>query len=106
MTLTVHWEDIMRLTHDMARQADAGEWDEVLRRETERRKAMEAFFAHGVSPADAEKLAEGMRELMALDKDVMVCCRRARDEAAEAATALGVGRRAQAAYTQSHARGR
>ena len=93
-----HWGAIIDMTHAMLSCAQRQEWDDVIHKEQERRRALEAFFAQQVTVDEAEAVASGIRELMALDNEILAMGRTARDEVARQAGLLQRGRRAEAAY--------
>lgn len=96
-----HWEAIVAQSRRMQALAREGQWDEVSALEVQRRADMEAFFAHQVSADEAVFVAEGIREVMELDRETMVRCAAAREEAGKQAGVMHQGRRAEAAYNSN-----
>jgi len=96
-----HWEAIVAQSRRMQALARDGQWDEVATLEVQRRGEMEAFFQRQVSADEAAFVAEGIREVMELDRETMVRCAAARDEAGKQAGVMHQGRRAEAAYNSN-----
>ncbi len=101
MTRQTQWEGIVALSRRMQTLARDEQWDEVTALELQRRSDMEAFFARKVSPDEAGFIAEGIREVMELDRETMVHCAAAREEAGKQAGVVQQGRRAEAAYNSN-----
>ncbi|WP_127476420.1 flagellar protein FliT [Sulfurivermis fontis] len=95
------WEAIVAQSRRMQALAREGQWDEVAVLEVQRRSEMEAFFQRQVSADEAVFVAEGIREVMELDRETMVRCAAARDEAGKQAGVMQQGRRAEAAYNSN-----
>ncbi|PKM46134.1 MAG: hypothetical protein CVV05_03930 [Gammaproteobacteria bacterium HGW-Gammaproteobacteria-1] len=93
-----HWEAIVALSRRMQSLAREGQWDEVTALELQRRNDMEAFFSRQVTADEAEFIAEGIREVMDLDRETMVRCAAAREETGKQAGVVHQGRRMEAAY--------
>ena len=96
-----HWEAIVALSRRMQSLARDGEWDEVTALEMQRRGDLEAFFARQVTADEAMFVAEGIREVMDLDRETMARCAAAREEAGKQAGLVHQGRRAEAAYNSN-----
>ena len=80
----------------MARLGDAGDWDEVIALEPQRRSLLEQAFATH-APAD-EIVAERVRAILALDKQLMAQSIEARDRIADELSQASKGRKATSAY--------
>ncbi len=93
-----HWEAIVALSRRMQALAREGQWDEVAALELQRRGDMEAFFSRQATADEAAFIAEGIREVMDLDRETMVRCAAAREEAGKQAGVVHQGRRMEAAY--------
>lgn len=96
-----HWEAIVAVSRRMQALARDGQWDEVTALELQRRGAMEAFFDRQVTTDEAAFVADGIREVMDLDRETMARCASAREEAGKQAGVIHQGRRAEAAYNSN-----
>jgi hypothetical protein len=93
------WEHIVALSHEMQSLAEREEWELLLEKEGERRAAIVAFFAQPVSVEDASAVGAAIKELMAMDREMMTQFGDAREEVARKMGALKTGRRMDAAYS-------
>jgi len=80
----------------MAQLGDAGDWNEVIALEPQRRSLLEQAFATH-APAD-EIVAERVRAILALDKQLMAQSIEARDRIAGELSLAAKGRKATNAY--------
>ena len=92
---------ILELSHRMLQQAQAGEWDDVLRDEEERRGVIEQAFPLSQALATAPSTAELLKRIIECDNRVMELGAKAQDEAKGMLTRLQKGRRATAAYQKT-----
>lgn len=92
------WDSIVAMTQRMLQHAHDAEWPLLVQMESERRAELERFFTAPVSPQDAASMADGIRALMALDREIMALSVAARDNIARQAGLIAKGRRAGEAY--------
>ena len=97
------WQLILQLSHAMAAQADAKDWDSLMEMEARRRQLLAEFFASAPTMDEAATLATDLRALLDLDRRVMVQVQEARDGIGEALRGLNTGRQANQAYAKAGA---
>lgn len=95
------WQQIAAMSQAILAAAQANDWDAVSALEPQRRTLMEAFFAYPVGVADADAVAQGIREVLDVDREVMVLCQQTKDALSQQMGQLTQGRRAEAAYTSN-----
>jgi thiamine pyrophosphate-dependent acetolactate synthase large subunit-like protein len=78
--------------------AARGEWEEVVKLESDRRELMQACFAPDASFDDPQVAAQQIQEIMDIDARVMELGGKARTEAAQALSDIQRGRQAVSAY--------
>lgn len=81
--------------------ARADDWDAVSSLEPRRRQLMEAFFARKIGSEEAEAVAQGIREVLEVDREVMILCQQTKDVIGQQMSQLTLGRRAEAAYNSN-----
>lgn len=89
-------DDALAISERMIQFGDEGDWRAVIALETERRKLLEQAFATHV-PLD-EMVAERVRAILALDKQLMAKTVLARDGLATEISRASKGRKAATAY--------
>ena len=88
----------------MREAAQAGRWEELVTLEEARRPLIESTFPPE-GPAESDpRIAEVLREIVAIDQHVMELGAQARDEAAVQLRGLSKGRRAVDAYATANRR--
>jgi hypothetical protein len=101
VTIQSQWQDVMEMSHAMLSAAQAQEWEVVPRMEAERRILIEAFFENNVLATQADEVASGIHELMAIDREMMTLCDKSKESMSHQLGNLTQGRRARVAYTQN-----
>ena len=99
-TTALELEQLLALSREMGELAAKGEWEMVVEREAVRREALEAFFAAPIPAEQAPAVAEGIREIMALDEQLVVVCQRAQGELVQLMGSVKAGQKMDAAYAQ------
>jgi len=89
-------DDALMMSRRMSELGEAGDWDEVVTLEPQRRQLLEQAFATH-APAD-EFVTERVRAILDLDKHLMARSVEARDRVAEEISRTGRGRKAAGAY--------
>ena len=89
-------DDALDMSRRMAALGDAGDWDAVIALEPERRALLEQAFATH-APAD-QVVADRVRAILDLDKQLMARSIQARDLIAEELSSTSKGRKAASAY--------
>ena len=89
-------DDALDMSRRMASLGDAGDWDAVIELEPERRTLLEQAFATH-APAD-EVVADRVRAILDLDRQLMARSIEARDRIAEQLSQASKGRKATNAY--------
>lgn len=95
------WQQIVAMSQQILASAQAADWGMVSSLEPQRRQLMEAFFAHQVGATEAAQVADGIRQVLDIDRDVMNLCQQAKDGLESQKTQLTQRRRADAAYNQN-----
>jgi len=81
--------------------ATRGEWEEVVKLESERRELIQACFAPNASFDAPQVAAQQIQEIMDIDARVMELGGKARAEAAQALSDIQRGRQAVSAYDKA-----
>ncbi|MCB1723070.1 MAG: flagellar protein FliT [Chromatiaceae bacterium] len=89
-------DDALEMSRRMAQHGDAGEWDDVIALEPERRQLLEQAFATH-APAD-ELVADRVRAILDLDRRLMARSTEARDRIAAEIGRTAKARKASDAY--------
>jgi hypothetical protein len=89
-------DDALAISQRMAELGDTGDWDAVIELEPQRRTLLEQAFATH-APVD-DIIAERVKAILALDKQLMVQSTAARDQVAAEITRASRGRKATSAY--------
>ncbi len=92
---------ILELSRRMLQQAQAGEWEDVVRDEEDRRRLIEQTFPLSAALATAPSTAGILRRIIECDNRVMELGAKAQDETKGMLTRLQKGRRATAAYQKA-----
>lgn len=92
-------DDALAMSERMAKLGDAGDWEAVIALEPERRELLERAFSTHV-PAD-EFVANRVRAILDLDKQLMAQSVVARDRIATELSTSNKGRKAASAYQQT-----
>ena len=95
-------QGILRASHELLELARQGEWEAVGEGQRQRQQAVEAFFSEPVPAEISGEVEQGIREILAVDQEVMALGTAARDEVGEAIQSLGQRRKAQTAYAQGY----
>ncbi|MCB1802327.1 MAG: flagellar protein FliT [Gammaproteobacteria bacterium] len=93
-------DDALELSRRMAAFGESGEWDAVISLEPKRRGLLERAFATH-APAD-DFVADRVRAILALDKQLMAQSIEARARIADELGRTSKGRKATRAYNQAH----
>jgi hypothetical protein len=86
----------LAVTRQMAALGDAGDWEQVVALEIERRGLLEAAFTTRAQVD--EDLAAKVRQLLAIDQELLASARQAQGQLADALTHSNRGRAAATAY--------
>lgn len=89
-------DQALALTREMAALGDAGDWEQVIALEIERRGLLEAAFTTRAQVD--EDLAAKVRQLLAIDQELLKGAREAQGRLADALTHANRGRAATTAY--------
>jgi replicative DNA helicase len=89
---------ILELSRRMLQQAEAGEWEDVVRQEAQRRQLIEQAFPLSAELAAAPATAKTLEQIIHCDNRVMELGSRAQGEAKGMLSKLQKGRRATNAY--------
>lgn len=93
------FSQLLSLSEAMLRKAKDGLWDEVMALETERYSLIKIFFSGPVMPGDAEAVADGIRTILAIDKELMEMGAVKRFDLLQALQEMDQGKKAVKAYT-------
>ncbi|MFV8833599.1 flagellar protein FliT [Aquisalimonas sp. APHAB1-3] len=89
---------LLGLSEQMLRAARQGEWASVAELEAQRRDLSQQLFADPVPAEAADVVNHCVRELLALDPELIQLAEAARDEAGEAVRRTQTGKTALSAY--------
>lgn len=90
--------EVERLTGEMLAAATAQDWHRLAELEERRRGALAGLFADSAATAARTEMAEGLRRVLAADREVIARGEAGLREAASALADLERGRRGIAAY--------
>jgi len=93
--------DILVLSQEMKQSAELFEWGRVQAQEEQRQLLIQTCFPLGDAVPDAETVAEQLRQIIDLDRQVMVMVARGRNEAGSAIDKMNQGRTAIQAYQKT-----
>lgn len=96
---TSGFNQLLNLSEAMLRKAKDGSWDEVMALEAERHSLIKVFFSGPVMPGDAEAVADGIRAILAIDKELMEMGAIKRFDLLQALQEMDQGKKAVKAYT-------
>jgi hypothetical protein len=89
---------VLELSRRMLQQAEAGDWEDVIRQEAERGRLIEQTFPLSQELAGLPSTAEILEQIIACDNQVMELGVQAQGEARGMLSKLQKGRRATQAY--------
>lgn len=92
------WNEITGMTQLMLSHARSGEWDTVIAMESQRQDKMREFFEVSVPLEAAQGIAEGISQVMALDKEIMSLGESGISKLGDDLTRINRGKKAQFAY--------
>jgi len=92
------FDDILVLSRKMLDDADKGEWEHIIDMQAQRQQLMNDFFATPVPKTDAEYVANGIREMLDLDKVLIEHSKQAMNGLSSDMKKLHKGSKAQQAY--------
>jgi hypothetical protein len=92
------WQEILALSGEMLESARSGAWPRVTEAARRRRERVEAFFSLPVAPHEAEWVAEGIRQVLDLDRELLGLVQAGREECSAAVVHLRKGRESRNAY--------
>lgn len=92
-------DEALAMSRRMRDLGEAGEWEKVIELEPQRRELLERVFATR-QPVD-ESLAARVREILELDKGLMECSLRVRDQVASELGQFQRSRKVSGAYRAS-----
>jgi hypothetical protein len=93
------WDHIIKLSSEMYELAQSEKWELLLDKESERRAAIEVFFAQPVSVENASATAVAIKEIMERDREMMGLFDKAKEEVAQKMGSIKAGKRMDAAYS-------
>jgi len=93
--------EILALSQQLRQLAAGSKWDQVQVLEAQRQPLIQACFPLDDALPDAERMAEQLRQIIDLDRQVVAMAGAAREEAGEALNKMGRGRVATQAYAQT-----
>jgi hypothetical protein len=96
-----HWASIVDLTQRMLDEARDERWAEIAELDTQRRRALEAFFTPAVPAAEASAVAQRVRWVLEVDKEILAMGRSAREGLQAKMSGMAQRRRVNAAYTDN-----
>ena len=65
------FEEILLLSRKMLEEINAEDWEAMLVLEGRRQKMLQAYFSEPVSREEAERVADGIREMLDIDQSLM-----------------------------------
>ncbi|NLO79810.1 MAG: flagellar protein FliT [Xanthomonadaceae bacterium] len=89
---------LLELTRSLLKHARAGDWVALARGEQERQDLARSLFSTPVPPDAAPTVAECIRQVLALDTELLALISASREEAAKAMQEARQGRKAVEAY--------
>lgn len=92
------FDDILKLSRNMHEAAGKGEWEQILKMQTERQQMMDNYFAEPVPAEQAEKVATGIREMLDMDRVLMDRSRQQMSSLSSDMQSISQGVKAQKAY--------
>ncbi len=92
-------QQLISLSRMMLEKAREESWDDVFVLEAERSELIRLFFSESVEQADADAVAAGIQEIMAIDRDIMALGTLKKLDLAQTLQALNQGKKAVKAYT-------
>jgi hypothetical protein len=90
-------QQLISLSRMMLEKAREESWDDVFALEAERSELIRLFFLESVQQADA--VAAGIQEIMAIDRDIMALGTLKKLDLAQTLQAMNQGKKAVKAYT-------
>ena len=75
--------NVLLLTQNMLRTAEAGDWDAVTDMEADRRSLLKDCFSDAVLPEHSEIFAEALAAMLHLNEELMAALEKAKADAAE-----------------------
>ncbi len=93
------WAALLELSRAMLEAARAERWETVLSLQAQRTTRLDAFFAEPAGREEADVLAEGIRRILAQDREIMARGASSHAEARSGLQRLACGRRAVHAYS-------
>lgn len=95
------FECILKLSRIMLKDSSKGKWGRILKMQTDRQQMLDNYFAKPVSPADAEKVATGIREMLDIDRTLMDRGRKQMGELSADMRNINQGVKAKQAYVEN-----
>lgn len=95
------WGDIAAITQKMLGEAKAERWVEVAELDKQRRRLLEAFFTPAVMPDEAAAVAERIKWVLDVDKEILAIGKSARTELRQKMGGMAQRRRVNTAYTDN-----
>ena len=93
--------DILVLSQEMKRSAELFEWGRVQAQDEQRQLLIQTCFPLDDALPDPKRAAEQLRQIIDLDRQVMVMASAAREETGDALSRMNRGRAASQAYEQA-----
>ena len=93
--------EILTISQTMLDHAKRGEWPELSQIESRRSKLLEDFFAQTITPEMASTIEEIIRQVMAIDKEVIVLGEEMQKQMGKDLQNMAKGKVATKAYTEN-----
>ncbi len=92
-------QQLISLSRMMLEKAREESWDDVFALEAERSELISLFFSEPIQQAEADAVAVGIQEIMAIDRDIMALGTLKKLDLAQTLQAMNQGKKAVKAYT-------
>lgn len=92
------WNKIIRLSNNMLDLSRREQWDELGSLEKKRGELLNEYFLKAVDESESERIAEGINEILMIDREIIKICQFQKDEFGEKLSQFNTSRRAKNAY--------
>lgn len=65
------WQGILHMSDTLKHLSDDQDWSAMIDLESRRKEKIQAFFASGISEADANEVAQGIRQILNTDSQLL-----------------------------------
>jgi len=101
ITQDSRFDDILKLSRQMLADASDSKWDEIITMQSKRQQLMNHFFATPVPREEAEKVANGIREMLDIDRIIIDQSKLAMNGLSTDLDKINHGMKAQQAYADN-----